>query len=92
MLRSKIVDFRKKWSFALLSLVVVSVTLPACDSGGTGPNELPTVDFDFAPENPRAGTAVTFTSNARDPDGLIEEYEWSTLRGAWTGGPSRTRR
>jgi chitodextrinase len=80
--RSKKVNFRKKWFLTLLSLVVVSVMLPACDSGGAGPNKLPTADFDFAPENPRAGTAVTFTSNARDPDGSIEEYEWSTSDGA----------
>lgn len=58
-----------------------------CDSG-PGPNEVPTVDFGFSPNNPRAENAVTFNADATDTDGSIQGYEWSTSDGAEGQGPS----
>jgi hypothetical protein len=73
----------------IATLLLFSILLFGCDSG-PGPNTEPGVDFTLTPENPRAGTAITFEADANDPDGTIESYEWSTSDGAQGEGSSFT--
>ncbi|MCW2990565.1 MAG: hypothetical protein JWM73_1159, partial [Solirubrobacterales bacterium] len=49
------------------------------DMAGTitvGANAHPTVDFTFAPAEPRAGETVTFTATGADADGTVASYRW----------------
>jgi PKD repeat protein len=39
-------------------------------------NRAPISAFTFSPASPRVGEPVTFTSNARDPDGSLVAYAW----------------
>jgi PKD repeat protein len=39
-------------------------------------NRAPVSAFTFSPPSPRVGEPVTFTSNARDPDGSVVAYAW----------------
>ncbi|WP_340102154.1 PKD domain-containing protein [Salinibaculum salinum] len=43
---------------------------------GDNENEPPTVDFTYAPGDPRIDEKVTFTAEANDPDGSIQSYKW----------------
>lgn len=72
-----------------LSILIPLLALPACDSG-PGPNTSPQVDFSFAPQNPRAGTAVDFTADATDPDGEIKSFRWDFGDGEQANGPNPT--
>ena len=60
-------------SLLLLPLLVIA----GCDSGTDAPpNQPPSVDFSYSPEDPRPGTTVNFTANASDSDGKIVSYSW----------------
>ncbi len=61
--------------------------------GGTwllkmGSNLIPTGDFTFAPTVAVAGSPVTFTAEATDPDGRIDHFVWRF--GAGQGDPMST--
>ncbi len=56
--------------------LLFSGLLVGCDSGGGMSNEAPSADFSFSPNSPREGETVSFTSNASDPDGSIQSYQW----------------
>ena len=58
----------------LVALASTALLVAGCDSAGP-PNEPPSVDFSFAPLEPRAGEPVTFTANVRD-DGGVALYGW----------------
>lgn len=51
-------------------------------------NRAPNVDFSFSPESPRAGNAISFTANANDPDGSVQEYQWDFGDGSTASGSS----
>lgn len=58
--------------------IILALLLVGCDSGGSSmeENQAPNASFSVDNQEPRAGTAVSFTANASDPDGSIESYEW----------------
>ena len=58
-----------------LLLFCLFVFVSACDSG-PGPNEMPSVSFSYSPTEVRAGEVVSFTANASDADGQIQQYSW----------------
>lgn len=62
----------------LLAIALLPLLLPACDIGQDQP---PEVDFTISNDTPRAGEEVTFTSEATDPEGEIEEYIWTFEEG-----------
>jgi plastocyanin len=49
-------------------------------------NEAPSLSIDYDPTEPNTGEDIEFTTDATDPDGEIESYEW-TIDGeaAWSG-------
>jgi PKD repeat protein len=49
-------------------------------------NEPPSVGFEFSPQTPSAGTEVTFTAEATDPDGTIASFEWEFGDGGTASG------
>lgn len=73
-------------------LLFFSFFLVACDSGGGGmeENQTPDVSFSVSSQEPRAGTSVSFTANASDPDGSIESYSWEFGDGSSGSGSSVT--
>lgn len=62
----------------LLAIALLPLLLPACDIGQDQP---PEVDFTISNDTPRAGEEVTFTSEATDPEGEIQDYIWTFQEG-----------
>ena len=61
----------------LLAALFTFFSTSACDSGGAGEsNESPTAQFSYSPQSPLAGSSVSFTNQASDPDGEIQKYSW----------------
>lgn len=72
-------------------LLVLVLAVAGCNSE-RGVNEPPSVGFDFSPQTPSAGTMVTFTAEATDPDpnGTVESFEWEFGDGAAADGRTTT--
>ena len=88
----KIRTIRMRVSSLLLALTALLVTplLVSCDSGGGAENQPPNVSFSVSPQEPRAGTSVSFTASASDPNGSIENYDWEFGDGSSASGSSVT--
>lgn len=71
-----------------LCLLLLSFFLMSCDSGGGNQNQPPSASFSVSSEDPRAGTSVSFTASASDPDGSIESYNWEFGDGSSGSGSS----
>jgi len=72
----------------MLSALLVFV-LASCEPGtGEAENLPPRVDFSVSADEIRAGTAVTFGADARDPDGSLQSYRWEFGDGTFAEGPS----
>lgn len=72
-------------------LLVLMLAFAGCDGVGEV-NEPPSVGFDFSPQTPSAGTEVTFTAEATDPDpnGTVESFDWKFGDGGTASGPTTT--
>jgi PKD repeat protein len=74
-----------------LLLIFPILFFVGCDSGGSSmeqENQAPSASFSVDNQEPRAGTAVSFTANASDPDGSVESYEWDFGDGSSASGSS----
>jgi chitinase len=70
-------------------LLVALLTLASCNSAEEI-NEPPSVGFSFSPQSPSAGTSVSFTAQATDPDGQVESFQWEFGDGASATGRTPT--
>lgn len=68
--------------------LLFSGLLAGCDSGGGMSNQAPSVSFSYSPDAPKEGESVSFTADASDPDGSVQNYQWEFGNGSSGSGPA----
>lgn len=75
--------------YAARLVLVLFLVLAGCNTVSEV-NEPPGVGFSYTPQNPSAGTEVTFKAKATDPDGEVESFQWDFGDGGTAEGATTT--